>query len=129
SRLRFEVRRCSGTLNWLEERPSEIFGWLPELSGGYGSIGGDKPIVGVQVAGTHPEVEVPGAGVCVGLPAAVAIDAKHAEHAQMNTARRSCARCQTFPFSQLKLFEHASRFFHIRWPQDDQTFFRSTSGC
>jgi hypothetical protein len=25
-------------LYWLEERPSEIFGWLPGLSGGYGSI-------------------------------------------------------------------------------------------
>src|SRR5438477_10518436 len=36
--LRFGVRRCSGALYWLEERPSEIFGWLPGLSGGYGSM-------------------------------------------------------------------------------------------
>jgi len=28
-----------------------------------------------------------------------------------------------------KVFEHASRFFDIRWPQDDQTFFRfATAG-
>src|SRR5438876_10674468 len=28
----------------------------------------------------------------------------------------------------LKLLEHASRFFDIRWPQDDQTFFRCPAG-